>query len=509
MDILSLSGLVTLLHELGVHILGYHASHASETVLDITKTFLTKEGKPINHHLQRAARRSFLATQQIIAQNCHKELIAESPVQKSLGQLVYLPPHREELKWLDTKVKETAKELGQLQRDKTVADEFVNRDDLESLCTPEGKLAEAQIIALKQRLIEEALTDCHSRCYQYKVETELFEQVSNRFMAAIRENPEVSRVFNARWLAQISALGQEVKQKVERLEEQMSLLFSIVLKLDGSVENLNNVVLAKILKELQQLTKDSSIKIDRMRDGSVILVLQGSRQGIGQLRTLFKTGQLKELSGIRVLDVSSEWEDEKPAHVNRPISYDLMRTVTKLAAWLQKIFSGSRVLEWEDEKPAHVNRPISYDPMRTVTKLAAWLQENFSEEWLPVGKLALAPARAHRAHKEDDIKRTERGIQINLGEDATQTVILVVTVRQSQEDIDVALWFYPVKGSVHLPSGLRILVLDKDGNPEEELSMVVKGGQEAAKLSLSRAPGERFAVKLALGEKDMVKKFEV
>jgi Protein of unknown function (DUF1822) len=445
------------MYHVGLHLAGDKTNVAIETIWETTKKFLTTEEKPINHHLQRAARDSFLAAQQDIARDCHKELITDSSLQEFVGTLAYLPPHREELKWLDTKVKETAKQLGQLRRDKTVADEFVDRNDLESLCTPEGKLAEARIVALKQRLIEEALTDCHSRCYQYKVETELFEQVSDRFMAAIRENPEVSRVFNARWLTQISAIGQEVKQKVERLEEQMSQLFSIVLKLDGSVENMNNVVLAKILKELQQLTKDSSMTINRMREGSIVLVLQGSREGVERL----KAENLKEIAGFQVegvLEVSSEWEDEKPAHVNRPISF---------------------------------------------TKLAAWLLNVFSEGWLPADELAFACARSIR--RMENARKIERGTQIELGD--VPPLTLLVSLLPHAENREIELYLYPTKGT--LPAGLQFMVLDEQDKPVEGLSIVLESGQDAAKLSLAGRPGELFTVKLVLGEKSVVRHFEI
>ncbi len=470
MEFFLLPHLAEILYELGLHITGHHASHASERIWDITKIFLTKdkEGKPINHHLQRAARRSFLQAQLTIARDCHQALMADSPVQEFLGKLVYLPPHREELKWLDTKVKETAKQLGQLRRDKTVADEFVNRDDLESLCTPEGKLAEAKMATLRQRLIDEALIGCHSRCYQYKVETELFEQVSDRFMAAIRENPEVSRVFNARWLAQISAMGQEIKQSVNEVQQSVqevkqevrdlkNLLLTRFVTLGSiSIDDLDNVSLTKILGELQKLTKGSSLKISLVIAGSVILGVEGSPPDIQQLDRLFKTGQLTEIAGLRVLNVSSDWEDEKPAHVNRPVN---------LTAWLQKHFS--------------------------------------SKDWLLPGDLALAHARTSS-------EKTERGIQLNLGDNVTQSVILIVIVQPGQaEKIDITLWLYPVKGSEYLPSGLQIMVLDEQSVPVEQLNLMVGEGQYAANLGFKDKPGERFAVKLVLGEKSVVKEFEI
>jgi hypothetical protein len=419
--------------------------------VEFLKEHFKSESKPINHDLQKAALRSFLSAQQALARECEAELI-----KSARWQIVFLPKYRQESAWLTAHIRRLAKELKQIEDNQPIVDEF-HPSELESLFTPQGTLAEERLLSFRQRLKAKVLSDNDtSGCYKNKVETELFDQMRDYFIWEIKHNPVVHAVFETMLLTQMHATLQELVSR-----SSPEAIASI--KLSLTIEEIDGAALQKLLGDLQHQSGDVTLKITRVIDGSVILVLQGSRQGIGQLRTLFKNGQLKEVSG-------------------------------------------SLVLEWEDEKPAHVNRPINYDPMKTVTKLAAWLQNIFSEEWLPVEQLALAPA---RARKQDDLKRTERGIQLSLGDEATQAVILVVTVLPGQENIEIKLRLYPAKGSRYLPSGLQVLVLDEDGNPVEQLSMVVGGGQDTANLSLTGKPGEQFTVRLVLGEKNVDRQFEI
>lgn len=429
--------------------------------VELLKEHLKKDSKPINHDLQKAALRSFLSAQQAIARECEAELI-----KSSLGQSwwpKFLPKYRQESAWLNFQIKRIAKELKQIEDHQPIVDEF-HPSELESLFTPQGTLAAERLLSFRQKLVAKVLSDNDtSGCYKNKVETELFDQMRDYFVWEIKHNPVVHAIFETTLLTQMNATLTQTNATLQELVSRSSPEATAKIKLSLTIEEIDEAALQKLLGDLQHQSGDVTLKITRVIEGSVILVLQGSRQGIGQLRRLFKNGQLKELSGIRVLDVSSEWEDEKPAHVNRPISYD------------------------------------------PITKLTDWLRNVFSESWLPIDELALAYTTPIRLRSE----WIERGTLISLGN--TQTVILLVSLKPGQNDTEIKLSVHPTKEVQYLPVGLRFMVLDEHGEPMKRLNVLVENARDSVIQGggLKGKPGERFNVKLVLGEVSVTREFEI
>jgi uncharacterized protein YjbI with pentapeptide repeats len=58
-----------------------------------------------------------------------------------------------------------------------------------------------------------------------------------------------------------------------------------------------------ILALLQEITRDTSIKIVDIEKGSIRLILEGSQESLEQIEALFKFGQLTEVEGIPIQDV--------------------------------------------------------------------------------------------------------------------------------------------------------------------------------------------------------------
>ena len=81
-----------------------------------------------------------------------------------------------------------------------------------------------------------------------------------------------------------------------RVEERLS--FAIV----GSIDEHDKRKLDAIVALLQQMTGDITIKILDIDEGSIKLVLGGSKKALERIEALFNSGELKHIQGIEVLD---------------------------------------------------------------------------------------------------------------------------------------------------------------------------------------------------------------
>jgi nucleoside phosphorylase len=95
-----------------------------------------------------------------------------------------------------------------------------------------------------------------------------------------------------------------------------SVIWSITL--DVQLESLDHAHRDEIVEHLRELTGDPSVQLERIRRGSVVLILRGTRDGYKILEFLYKSGQLKEVLGIPVLGVNwSERGDDESSPQGR------------------------------------------------------------------------------------------------------------------------------------------------------------------------------------------------
>ncbi len=100
----------------------------------------------------------------------------------------------------------------------------------------------------------------------------------------------------------------ETKSKVKK--ESTKLYFLI----DGEIDQKNAATLKAIEQLLKTKGNNVSIQIVDIDEGSLKFTLQGSKEGLEQLETLFKNGELQELYGVPIEDISfTEPNQEKLA----------------------------------------------------------------------------------------------------------------------------------------------------------------------------------------------------
>jgi|GEM_PF-1533703 len=421
---------------------------------------LKKGGKPVNHDLEKALRRSFLHAVQNIVSDCHGKRMEESPqeftvgaggksypvsldhgpfkniagIVRNIGDIVgmmkipaglitvapvYPPEYRDELEWLDRKRNHLAKEL-KLGRKGKSDDTFAAFEEIETLLIP-TESAEKKIRTVKEKIVAKVMEDNPlSECYKEKLREDLFDLIRSHFVWEIKYNPVIFNIFMAQSVVQTSSGLKDLKQSLAEISaelkdlKQSSRVSEAVteFELGVDVEKLSDPHLKEAVRHLGKLG-DVTLKIRGLEAGSVIVTLEGSREGAEQIRKLFRSGKLTEVLGIPVKDV----------RVRLPfVSY--RERLVNLGKWLQKQFDEAAGAGWQT------------------------LEDVF-------GKKALAAA-----YMNTPAIRRAKQIEIKPG----KTVAVVAEVAFNDNGkVDISLRIYPDTDTPWLPEGLRLIILSESG----------------------------------------------
>lgn len=155
----------------------------------------------------------------------------------------------------------------------------------------------------------------------------------------------------------------------------------------------------------------------------------------------------------------------------------------------------------------------------TVTNLSHWLKSTFESGWQtvesvlnPAADLAFSFRKADRDDKTDFNlagNRTRRAKLIDLGMQlAGHSVALVVELRpESPQKTCILLQVHPTGNQLYLPPLLQLIVLDDSG--AIFLEAKARRADNYIQLQFSGSVGERFSVKVALGEVSITEHFVI
>lgn len=203
-----------------------------------------------------------------------------------------------------------------------------------------------------------------------------------------------------------------------------------------------------ILEALRKESGDETITIRIMREGSVIIIIDGSDEGLKRIESLFNSGELKHIAGFPVQDIRPEWE----------------------------------------------NKPIT---------LSQWFDNIFTTGWQSVEEL-LTPQQLSPAVWSD---RTKLARLFDLKADLiTHQVTLVINLtRDIQDKVSVWLQVYP-RGTEYLPTNLKLFVLVDDEVFEE---ITARNSDVLMQCQFDSDLGDKFTVKLELGEFSVTEHFTI
>ncbi|MEK0180212.1 DUF1822 family protein [Microcoleus anatoxicus] len=217
------------------------------------------------------------------------------------------------------------------------------------------------------------------------------------------------------------------------------------------LDNPDNLQLQAIVQRLGSVVEKPLI-VQKIDQGSTLMAFESDRSEYDRIEQLYRSGRLGELLKVTVSDLGQITQDSMLIYVRQ-------------------------------------------------------MYENiFGEGYQPVALILTRSQRNRsRGPNQENLESVERAKLINLG--ANQSVNLTVELTPQDEEIDTKIWIDPSGEAVYLPVGLQIKVLDEFGDPIPQLHKQTGSTDNAMLLTFSLEPGERFSVKLLLGDASVTETF--
>ncbi|MEH2438495.1 MAG: DUF1822 family protein [Nostoc sp.] len=148
---------------------------------------------------------------------------------------------------------------------------------------------------------------------------------------------------------------------------------------------------------------------------------------------------------------------------------------------------------------------------KTLVKLKQWLENIFESGWQEIETLF----DYQRANPDWNLRSANgsfvsRGKLIDLGKTGIiQSVILVVGfIQEKEKEIDIIVEVHPTWGEIYLPPNLQLMVLDFEGvEGESIMEAQTRSTNKNIQLQFSGDVGERFSIKLVLGNISVIESF--
>ena len=168
-----------------------------------------------------------------------------------------------------------------------------------------------------------------------------------------------------------------------------------------------------------------------------------------------------------------------------------------------------------EDLPEYLTQHEQLQLAKEQVNLSQWLQNIFETGWETVEAL-LAPPQAELAfgfrnfssvpaRNPDPANRVKRGKRLDLGGRGDgQVVVLVGVTPSASSKMDISIEVYPTDDHTYLPQNLQLMVLDEMG---EAVVQAQARSTENIRVKFSGAPGERFSVKIALGNVSITEAF--
>lgn len=168
----------------------------------------------------------------------------------------------------------------------------------------------------------------------------------------------------------------------------------------------------------------------------------------------------------------------------------------------------------------HLNNPTTEAQRSHLTpeivKLSDWLHNAFNVGWETVERLFAssqnelamnfrkAPSVQNAMSKipEDGVKRGKR---LDLKWGGEQLALLIGVKSINSTEVDITIEVYPTGEQIHLPVSLQLMVLDETGGVV--MQATTTRGTESMELKFNAESGEKFGVKVALGDVSITEEF--
>ncbi|WP_017719549.1 DUF1822 family protein [Kamptonema formosum] len=340
-----------------------------------------------------------------------------------------------------------------------------------------------------------------------------------RFLTA--KNPINAPAFKA--YCQVLGLNwEEIVEKTppQRSEQNQTAEVMWFLVLSGTINNeVDRQRAEAIVAHLQKILEDPFLKIQELKKGSVVLVLQGYQEGFEWAEYLFRTGELTELLGVPVLDVRLA-----PAPINwRQFLQNLFEPYWQqpeqlLPAGAHRSAKGSNALE-AILNLIHLLQTSQDEPTRrqaaealgktgtgnpnAISALTQLLRNSQDPETLWQAALSLG-----KLDPGNPAAGVERAKAFDLGTQADrQAVALIAAFRPKTDgEVSIRLRVEPVEeGQIYLPPNLKLTVFDESG--EAFIQAESTSRDNFLQRGFSGPPELQFSVTISLGDASITEEF--
>ena len=210
------------------------------------------------------------------------------------------------------------------------------------------------------------------------------------------------------------------------------------------LENPDSWQLQTILDRIGSVL-DKPLIVQKIEDGSTLLVFESARSEYDFIERLYRTGSLVKLLEVNVSDLAQVTQDSDIIYLRQTCGRSI-----------------------------------------------------FGEDYQPVALVLTRRQRNRSRSYPKNRESVERGKLIHLG--ANKSVNLALQLTPQDEEINIKIWLDPSGDAVYLPVGLEVTVLDEFGVPVPQLQQQTGSTDNAILIDFSIEPGERFSVKLVLGD---------
>ncbi|MEZ2285322.1 HEAT repeat domain-containing protein [Microcoleus sp.] len=186
---------------------------------------ISRNGKIVNHDLEKALKTSFLKAQQQIASECKQEIDPKNTANRE--SFAYsLQDRRRDFDWLKRKLEKLKLELEQVNKETVPSGiPIAGLDEIELLLTATDEFKQNRVEKLNQKLLAVALENCDVAPYKTKLEQELFDLLSAYFAQEVKENDKVFQIFTGQSLTRIDSRTQEMYAWLEEIVEKSRIAY--------------------------------------------------------------------------------------------------------------------------------------------------------------------------------------------------------------------------------------------------------------------------------------------
>jgi hypothetical protein len=153
-----------------------------------------------------------------------------------------------------------------------------------------------------------------------------------------------------------------------------------------------------------------------------------------------------------------------------------------------------------EELPRYLNK------IKPLVNLSQWFENIFEVGWQAVETL-LGTEPTDLAFSFRNAPCMRRCKLIELGTPSQLVAVIVAITGESEQEIDIIVEAQPPQGQTYLPSNLQLMVLDEDG--EAVLDAHARSDNRTIQLEFGGEPGDRFSVKVALGDVSVTENFVI